>query len=225
MADQLEEKIEKVIAEIKVYVEKVHTKEEILRELDELVTKTKSIADKMKEIEGKMIKLKEALELKFGEIFAEKNSLMTSQPKNQHCEQLLKKFESLKQEIQNTNATKEDAEKTKKDAKAAQKRIETAIENAETTENAGNAPGEEPKLQQLLEEEKAKVKEVEQKAKKVEQEAHKKEWEEYYMKIACLAALRSKDPSTPVRKAINNDYNIISPHRLVLVLLILKLIK
>ena len=25
-----------------------------------------------------------------------------------------------------------------------------------------------------------------------------RQWEEYYMKIACLAALRSKDPSTPV---------------------------
>ena len=24
------------------------------------------------------------------------------------------------------------------------------------------------------------------------------EWDEYYMKIACLAALRSKDPRTPV---------------------------
>ena len=28
-------------------------------------------------------------------------------------------------------------------------------------------------------------------------------WDEYYMKIACLAALRSKDPSTPV--SYNNN--------------------
>ena len=45
------------------------------------------------------------------------------------------------------------------------------------------------------------VKELEQKAqqaKELEKQAQQKEWDEYYMKIACLAALRSKDPKTPV---------------------------
>ena len=35
-------------------------------------------------------------------------------------------------------------------------------------------------------------------AKELEQQAQQKEWDEYYMKIACLAALRSKDPRKPV---------------------------
>ena len=39
---------------------------------------------------------------------------------------------------------------------------------------------------------------LQQEAKKVEQQAQQKEWDEYYMGIACLAALRSKDPKTPV---------------------------
>ena len=43
------------------------------------------------------------------------------------------------------------------------------------------------------------VKELEQQAQEVKKLEQQKEWDEYYMKIACLAALRSKDPSTPVR--------------------------
>ena len=31
------------------------------------------------------------------------------------------------------------------------------------------------------------------------QQIRNEKWDEYYMKIACLTALRSKDPSTPVR--------------------------
>ena len=42
------------------------------------------------------------------------------------------------------------------------------------------------------------IKEIQCEAKEVEQQAQQIEWDEYYMKIACLAALRSKDPSTPV---------------------------
>ena len=34
--------------------------------------------------------------------------------------------------------------------------------------------------------------------KKKIQEIQDDMWDDYYMKIACLAALRSKDPSTPV---------------------------
>ena len=42
------------------------------------------------------------------------------------------------------------------------------------------------------------IKKIQREAKEVEQQAQQIEWDEYYMKIACLAALRSKDPSTPV---------------------------
>ena len=41
------------------------------------------------------------------------------------------------------------------------------------------------------------LKRIQEKAKLIENQA-KMLWDEYYMKIACLAALRSKDPSTPV---------------------------
>lgn len=33
---------------------------------------------------------------------------------------------------------------------------------------------------------------------KITQVQKEAEWDKYYMKIACLAALRSKDPTTPV---------------------------
>ena len=45
---------------------------------------------------------------------------------------------------------------------------------------------------------------IQEKAKLIENQATKA-WDEYYMKIACLAALRSKDPSTPV--SYNNVCN------------------
>ena len=39
---------------------------------------------------------------------------------------------------------------------------------------------------------------LQKEAKELEQAAQQIEWDKYYMKIACLVALRSKDPSTPV---------------------------
>ena len=55
------------------------------------------------------------------------------------------------------------------------------------------------------------VKELEQKAqqaKELEKQAQQNEWDEYYMKIACLAALRSKDPKTPVSYSTTHWDNI-----------------
>ena len=67
---------------------------------------------------------------------------------------------------------------------------------------------------------------LQQKAKQVEQQAQQKEWDEYYMMIACLAALRSKDPKTPV-SLVQHIGIIIHVHynRLVLALLTIKHIK
>ena len=47
-----------------------------------------------------------------------------------------------------------------------------------------------------------------QEVKVLEQRAQQIEWDEYYMKIACLAALRSKDPKTPVSYSTTHWDNI-----------------
>ena len=50
-----------------------------------------------------------------------------------------------------------------------------------------------------------KIQEIRSLFKKIERPRHKltlyekDEWDEYFMGVACLAALRSKDPRTPVR--------------------------
>ena len=51
--------------------------------------------------------------------------------------------------------------------------------------------------QQLVDNIQTHMKTIQEKAKLIENQATKA-WDEYYMKIACLAAQRSKDPSTPV---------------------------
>ena len=51
--------------------------------------------------------------------------------------------------------------------------------------------------QQQVESIKSQMETIQEKAKLIENQATKA-WDEYYMNIACLAALRSKDPSTPV---------------------------
>ena len=56
--------------------------------------------------------------------------------------------------------------------------------------------------------------------------AERRQWDEYYMKIACLAALRSKDPKTPVSYSTTYWDNIhVHYNRLVLALLTMKHIK
>ena len=57
-----------------------------------------------------------------------------------------------------------------------------------------------PLMQQRLEQQQVvqtQIKWIQEKAKLIENQATTL-WDEYYMEIACLAALRSKDPSTPV---------------------------
>ena len=78
------------------------------------------------------------------------------------------------------------------------------IVNAEPPDPPGEPPKaiEVLKLQQeiykVLKETKEKCKNNFDNLKKKIQEIQDDMWNEYYMKIACLAALRSKDPSTPV---------------------------
>ena len=54
------------------------------------------------------------------------------------------------------------------------------------------------KAQLLAQEIQHKIQCIQYEVTEVEQKAHRILWDEYYMKLACLAALRSKDPSTPV---------------------------
>ena len=61
-----------------------------------------------------------------------------------------------------------------------------------------NKQGEVIKAQLLAQEIQHKIQRIQHEATEVEQKAHRILWDEYYMKLACLTALRSKDPSTPV---------------------------
>ena len=61
-----------------------------------------------------------------------------------------------------------------------------------------NQQGEVIKAQLLAQEIQHKIQRIQHEVTEVEQKAHRILWDEYYMKLACLAALRSKDPSTPV---------------------------
>ena len=61
-----------------------------------------------------------------------------------------------------------------------------------------NKQGEVTKAQLLAQEIQHKIQRIQHEVTEVEQNAHRILWDEYYMKLACLAALRSKDPSTPV---------------------------
>ena len=61
-----------------------------------------------------------------------------------------------------------------------------------------NKQGEVIKAQLLAQEIQHKIQRIQHEVTEVEQNAHRILWDEYYMKLACLAALRSKDPSTPV---------------------------
>ena len=56
----------------------------------------------------------------------------------------------------------------------------------------------EHKKTKITEDEYTKIKNIQKDVKKLKQKVLKSEWDEYYMKIACLTALRSKDPRTPV---------------------------
>ena len=71
----------------------------------------------------------------------------------------------------------------------------------EQQQQGGGEREEQEKLQLIIDKARKirkEIQEIHQDARNVEQKEGK-EWDEYYMKIACLAALRSKDPRTPVR--------------------------
>ena len=73
------------------------------------------------------------------------------------------------------------------------------------------------------------IKSIQQQAKSIKIQAkcaERRQWDVYYMKIACLAALRSKDPKTPVSYSTTYWDNIhVHYNRLVLALLTMKHIK
>ena len=93
----------------------------------------------------------------------------------------------MQAQIQFAQQVKEDAEKIKSEAN-------TLKENV----NINLAGSDEQIITNALKIKKDML-EIQQRAKNLKQQTKKKwEWDEYYMKIACLAALRSKEPRTPV---------------------------
>ena len=140
-----------------------------------------------------------------------------TQPVQIDKDKLIEQMENIKKEIE-----KEWKQKTKEIDKCI-KTTEEAVTKAKSQEDKDKALKEAQlhKVQlQLIQEQMQQMKQIkddaeeikvklstcnqealadlQKEAKKVEQRAQQKEWDEYYMKIACLAALRSKDPKTPV---------------------------
>ena len=143
---------------------------------------------------------------------------LASQPTQQDKEKLIKRMEKIIKEIET------EWEQKKKEIETCIKATEEAVTEAKT---AGSKKDKDEALKkaqlhkvqlQLIQQqieiknEAKKIKKqleeptcnreifasLQQEANKLEQRAQQKEWDEYYMKIACLAALRSKDPKTPV---------------------------
>ena len=90
--------------------------------------------------------------------------------------QVKKQADHLQQQLKQTQETRKDRE--------VEQQLLQVMQEARDIQQA-------KKMQQ-------QIKEIQREAKEVEQAAQQKEWDKYYMKIACLAAQRSKDPSTPV---------------------------
>ena len=111
----------------------------------------------------------------------------------------LAEFESQKivHEVERLQQQVEHLEKSKKEVKEEQDRFIKVLDNKISEDEAKNLTEEMKRIQNAVED---VNKELEKIKERVQSSLHLKEiqWDEYYMKIACLAALRSKDPRTPV---------------------------
>ncbi|XP_019859232.1 PREDICTED: uncharacterized protein LOC109587434 [Amphimedon queenslandica] len=205
MSDSEEKKIEEVCAEIEKFHKKineqkvkVYTKEKLLQEFDEVITKMNDIADQMTETETEMLKKEKDCNKDLEKKIEETTRVKALQPaddkekqkKLKKCQELLKEIKSLKCEMEYANSTKENVQEIRKNANIIKEKAETAKTRVADAESSPN-----------LEKEVQELEKIKAEAKVVEQEANE-EWDEYYMNIACLAALRSKDPSTPVGACI-----------------------
>ena len=123
---------------------------------------------------------------------------------NKKAKKLKKQAKSIQSECKKVHDKFEEADKIEKQAENIKlddiQDITPLGEDAEQKDMIRmiNQQGEVIKAQLLAQEIQHKIQRIQHEVTEVEQNAHRILWDEYYMKLACLAALRSKDPSTPV---------------------------
>ena len=123
---------------------------------------------------------------------------------NKKAKKLKKQAKSIQDECITVNNKFEEVDKIEEQAEGI--KLDDVQDITPLKEGAGpeemiqmiNKQGEVIKAQLLAQEIQHKIQCMQHEVTEVEQKAHRILWDEYYMKLACLAALRSKDPSTPV---------------------------
>ena len=159
-----------------------------------------TILDKIKEIlqlkewknsEEEVQKEKSDLKKKLEQAQYLKDRVQQIQHKMQQLQQIKERAQSIK--LQALQVKEQAGQLQQQQLKQTQKTRATQLVEQQLLQVMQQARD----IQQAKEMQK-QIKEIQREAKEVEQQAQQKEWDEYYMKIACLAAQRSKDPSTPV---------------------------
>ena len=123
---------------------------------------------------------------------------------NKKAKKLKEQATSIQDECRKVHNKFKEADKIEKQAEGIKlddiQDITTLSEQADKEEMRRmiNKQGEVIKAQLLAQEIQHKIQRIQHEVTEVEQKAHRILWDEYYMKLACLTALRSKDPSTPV---------------------------
>ena len=107
------------------------------------------------------------------------------------------KSQKIVHEVERLQQQVEHLEKSKKEIKKEQDRFIKVLDNKISEDEEKKLTEEMKRIQNAI---KDANKELEKIKERVQSFPHLKkiQWDEYYMKIACLAALRSKDPRTPV---------------------------
>ena len=137
--------------------------------MKEEITGMKNEWEKTSEYIKKMEQVEEEMDYEFKKIMAEMESIQKAIEKLGRDQKSKKeRFEILKEKVKEANRIKKDARDTI---------LKLQTNSSPVEENA--------------------VKAIQEKT-KLFQKDWRQQWDEYYMKIACLAALRSKDPRTPV---------------------------
>ena len=171
---KVKEKIHKIHEHLKIQLGLVQKIEQLQQDLIPLERKQE---DKFKELHDNL--KKKAMKLK-EQATSIQDECTKVHDKFEEADKIEKQAEDIKlDDIQDITPLGEDAE---------QKNMIRMI----------NQQGKVIKAQLLAQEIQHKIQRIQHEVTEVEQKAHRILWDEYYMKLACLAALRSKDPSTPV---------------------------
>ena len=169
--------------------------QKIIAEMENVVT-AKEIQDKNHEKNLKNIEneKKEKIEKENEEHEKIKDEDKKEKEKKRHEDKIAKIEDEAKEKIKKEKNRKEEKYKKLNDmAKKLKKEIDVA-KNLKT-----EARDVKEKLKPKDASQEDKIMQIQAEAKEFNIKRRSK-WDEYYMKIACLAALRSKDPKTPVRQ-------------------------